>query len=356
MTACIAISPHGIPMLIADTMVSVDNHVETVELSNDHIFERGVEFRPPKRLASKVFIISDSIAITCSGNEFYIKKIIEDLRFNADLFDLSEDPDESIGKLADPYNDKIQYLIWRTKIVGTNIKSQLISNVPTENLENLGLTAAIGSGREQMIDMMRHWNNAIDPTAGYGTIFLDILNFANGRAFTRNMQLNYRSHNHYWGGYFSGLYFDTETARWSKPDSCVHFFSYIDDVYSENPEIITSKAIIGYDPDQSGKMIFAFLKDKKWIVVVYNFYDFINKECTPNLEDWYGWSPKNGHLSMRTIHRGVGITTGKTFGIHERDMFYVNIEKNYMAMYVDPDLQRQNAQHLRDVILNQDGR
>ncbi|QCI92422.1 hypothetical protein [Novosphingobium sp. EMRT-2] len=308
-------------MLIADTMVSVDNHVETVELSNGDIFEGGLEFRPPKRMANKVFIISDSIAITCSGNEFDIKKIIEDLRFNADTFDLSEDPDESIGKLADPYNDKIQYLIWRVKVVDTSIKSQLIFNVPTDNLENLGEIAAIGSGREQMIDMMRHWNHAIDPTAGYGTVFLDILNFANGRAFTRNMQLNYRSHNHDWGGYFSGLYFDAENARWSKPDSCVHFFSNIDDVYSENPEIRLNRMIIGYDPGQSGKMILAFLKDKNWIAIIYIFYDFSNEECISNLEDWYGWNPKNGHLLMRTIHRGVGITTGKTFDSYERDMF-----------------------------------
>lgn len=217
MTACVLISPDlggPAPVLVSDTIISMEGKPE-LSVAIGRIPRGEAAYWTAVRLARKSYIVSEQCAVAVAGFEDSIRDFLEFIRPTLLLAADGSRPMRAVGDRAKEYGGKVS-------VVGAFVSDDTRLNYvrpeehDAEQVGILGVCVAIGSGADELIDLVKHTEARFSRESGgakAARVAADILNQERILLETYSFPHKYDES---WGGFLEHVYYDRAEKQWKR--------------------------------------------------------------------------------------------------------------------------------------------
>ena len=214
MTACILISPGGVPALFFDALVTYGQPDFNDACLPAHIpSDANFQKTGPWRLARKGFIVHENTAIACAGDAEAIGEFINNCR-SLCAHTPTELVYERLTFLAQEQT-KVEALIAHIIRGEEKFTLRTSSSNGLKQTTNLGGIDAIGSGRDTLLREFRKYDEHVSATSNAFRSPYDIIHNV-APTMTQKFLIPElaKLYDRSWGGFFEYIYLDTSERKW----------------------------------------------------------------------------------------------------------------------------------------------
>lgn len=334
MTGCLYLSPaidpaHPelgvIPILLADTLATLQGAPDdwerlkptTVSVNSDPKFSRTITRRK--------LVILGPAALALAGDATRIEEALREFRYMLPELNDVERPLRWFGDALNAVNRHANRIV--VEGLGAYIiefengrgRLNFFSLYPAAQTEGLGVCAAVGSGAEELAEMVcdfdRIWARAHVNQLHYraAEIALSFCADRLGREIIREVDGS-------WGGYVEWVY--AADGAWHRAPKTLHLFYEI----TVDWELRQIPRVIAYDPGEKVGRVLSIWGDTSGHVAEFELRDLLDEggSVTGSLSFWAGWRPEACTVSW--IHEGLSPVTCRSLTINPKELEHVRFE------------------------------
>jgi hypothetical protein len=263
--ATLRINPQGIPKVVPATINSLNYQVFSYV-----------------RLVRKIKIWDDTAA-ACAGDAARIEQFLYELGMQLPGLRMEDRP---MGRVASwPASAGVE------AIVVHQMKNGLVNTALPQNkihFRHFGMCAAIGSGKEELLDRVKYFNDiyeCCEPVNAYTKAISLALYIAADRLAA---EMTGDDYNH-WGGYVEWVFYSN--GIWRFGPSVAHVFYHIDQ--KSDLDFLSKKSkVIAYEPNKGSGEILTF-DERSPILYPLSAIDYDADSSDHDIKKWIGWAAEN---------------------------------------------------------------
>lgn len=309
MTACVNINPLYVPVLLADTMVSVTG------VAMDRIIPATIARADDKtaffstRLARKALILNDAISIAFAGELCAIKEFMESAAPHVDHILNEPLPMQRLSDLANDYGGRVS-VVGAAHLGRENDyhKYNMLGPDPIATCDTLNDVRAIGSGGVRLSEMVMTMSGNMALRSPFQSLEPPLTEYLRGlissvinSRLATEMGFN-PPYCEDWGGFIEYTYFDLESLSWRRGPRSLHLFygSQLDD----NGKIQTGVLphAIAYDPGGlHGRVLTVTIENGHSVLHQWYLENVLQAEHEPHAESpsfWQDWKPESATITV----------------------------------------------------------